>query len=71
MQKINLEFYNKRTKKRVQMDISKIQKKRYGTDQNPRYGLITTDEDGTPMMRFCSKRIWDNIDTSIKKETLR
>ena len=67
---MGIEFYNKRKQERVIIDELDVQKTTYGTPQDTRYAFRAVDEDGTALMKFCRKEIWDAHDMPIKARSV-
>lgn len=56
-----IEFYDVKTRSKVQIDESKISKVTYDTKSGKRYGLKGTTDDGRSLNKFVSKAMWDEL----------
>lgn len=55
-------FYNVKKREKVEIDDSKVSKKRYPGKGGDRYAIRAVDDDGTNLTSFVSKERYDSLD---------
>jgi len=64
-----IEFYNVKKREKVQIDESKIEKKKYETKRGEttqvRYAFKAVDNDGTNLTKFCSEADWNKVNAPV------
>jgi hypothetical protein len=61
-----IQFYNVRKRSKVQISEDQVEKRKLESktkkgDLRVRYAFAAVDEDGTKMIKFCSKSDYDNF----------
>jgi hypothetical protein len=58
---MTVEFYDVKTRRKVQLDDKKLLKVTFMTKTGPRYGLRGKTADGRLLTKFVSKADWDKL----------
>lgn len=63
-----VEFYDLKTRKKVSIDASNVQKTTFKTNNGQvRYALRARADDGRSLTRFVSKFDWDRVKIGVEK----